>query len=735
MTQPKPSSTTSLTRNPLMLRARADLRAVSTRHKHELAVVVKDPIAMKYHRLRPDEFFVLQMLDGKRSLDEIQRAYQDRFAPRRVTPAELNQLLFRFHELGLTISDTAMQGARLTTRMRKDRRQRWMQHISGILFIRFPGVDPEPLLKRLAPIARPLFSRTGMAVAAIFSFVALAVFVIHWRQFSSEFPEMSQWLRLDALLILAAVIGGTKVLHELGHALICKHLGGECHQIGPMLLVFTPALYCDTSDSWMLPSRWQRAAVGMAGIAAEVLVAAIATFVWASTAPGLVHYIAMNVMLVCSVSTLLFNANPLLRYDGYYVLSDLCDVPNLGEKSRKVLAGHANRLMFGFDERPPEPTSSGDCWMLAYAVLAAAYRWGLTLLILWFVSLVLRPYRLESIGRLLCGFAACGLLFTILRGPARFLSNPARRKQIQMKRTLISGVAVVALIALGFYPLPSGVFASARIIPGNESPIYITTPGLLRAVTRNPGETVSQGDAIATLVNHEVQLQYLSTLGRYETQQTIVESMRRSAFDTPDAANDLPAQQALLEDLEQQLASRKRRLDGLVIRAPAGGKLIAAPKLSDDDTHELRLVNWSGYPTEQRNQDCFMKSGHELMSVVSDEAWKAELVLSQDDIQRVTVGANVKLALDAIPGKTFGGQVIDISRTQWTPELNAERRDDPGAARKSRPAATSYVALVQVEQNEIPMITGSSAQGRIEAAPLSAFGRLSRALHGLLRFR
>ena len=118
------------------------------------------------------------------------------------------------------------------------------------------------------------------------------------------------------------MIGGTKVFHELGHALICKHFGGECHQIGPMLLVFTPALYCDTSDSWMLPSRWQRAAVGMAGVATEILLAAVATMVWVSTAPGLTHYIAMNVMLVCSVSTLLFNANPLLRYDGYYVLSD-----------------------------------------------------------------------------------------------------------------------------------------------------------------------------------------------------------------------------------------------------------------------------------------------------------------------------------------------------------------------------------------------------------------------------
>jgi putative peptide zinc metalloprotease protein len=547
---------------------------------------------------------------------------------------------------------------------------------------------------------------------------------------------MNQWLRLDAVLILAAVIGCTKVLHEIGHALTCKRFGGECHQIGPMLLVFTPALYCDTSDSWMLPSRWQRAAVGMAGIATEVLLAAIATFVWVSTAPGLVHYIAMNVMLVCSVSTLLFNANPLLRYDGYYVLSDLCDVPNLGEKSRRLLAGHTNKLIFGFDEMAPElMTASARFWMLTYAVLAAMYRWGLTLLILWFVSLVLRPYRLESIGRLLCLFAAAGLLFTLLRAPAQFLGNPARRKQIQMKRTMISMLAIAVLITLGFYPLPSGVSTSARIIPRGETPIYITTPGLLRTVSKLPGETVIEGEQIATLVNHDVQLRYLSTLGRYETQKQIVESIRRSALDTPEAANDLPGQEALLGDLKKQLETHESRRDGLVIRAPASGKLIVAPRLAKEQGHEHRLISWSGYPTDEQNQDCFMEPGHELMSVATDEHWNAELILNQSEVQRVALGAKVKLALEAMPEKKFIGKVTEISRAQWTAELNAERRDDPGAARRDKPPSTSYVVLVELEPSAIPLVTAASAQSRIEAPSISVFGRASRFLNGLLRFR
>ena len=265
--------------DPLRIRKRPDLVVVETKHQHESAMVVKDPISLKYHRLRPDEFFVLDLLDGSRSLEEIRDAYEKRYQPLRVSAAQLNQLLFRFHQSGLTLSDFAEQGDRLNERRQKERREKWLQYISGVLFIRFPGVDPEPFLKRAYPIVRPFLSRTAIGLAICMCCAVAVVFAGKWHQFTNEFPSMQDWLRLDAIFILACILGGTKILHELGHAVICKHFGGECHQIGPMLLVFTPALYCDTSDSWMLTSRWQRAAVGFAGIATEVFLAALATFV------------------------------------------------------------------------------------------------------------------------------------------------------------------------------------------------------------------------------------------------------------------------------------------------------------------------------------------------------------------------------------------------------------------------------------------------------------------------
>lgn len=736
---PNQPSAASLTKRPLSVRVRGDLRSVVTKHKYDTAVVVKDPIAMKYHRMRPDEFFVLSKLDGRHSLEDIKEAYDKEYVPARVTVVELNQLLFRFHKNGLTVSDTIDQGLRLDDRRRKERKTQIIQHISGLLFIRFPGVDPDPFLKRLYPWVGWMFGWLGMSSACLLAMVAMIAFLTRWDDFASEFPEMNQWVQLESVLILAAVIGGTKILHELGHALVCKHFGGECHQIGPMLLVFTPALYCDTSDSWMLPNRFSRAAVGLAGIATEVVLAAIATLVWASTAPGLVHYVSMNVMLVCSVSTVMFNANPLLRYDGYYVLSDLWDIPNLGQRSKELLTGHANKLLLGCDETSTEPIAkSTHFWLIVYATLSFVYRWMLTLVILWLVSMILRPYRLESLGRLLFVFAAGGMLFALLKGPYQFLKNPSRRRMIKMKRTVCSMAIAAAIVACCFVPLPSGISCPAKVVPRVETPIYVTTAGTLEQLLIEPGDTVAKGDPIATLTSPDAELELVKAQGKFDMQSSMVESIERSIFDNPDAANDFPGQKALLEELRQRLESRKALVDGLTIKASVAGRLIAGPRRSEDTSasEELRMVSWSGFPTEPLNQGCLLEPGTEIVSIIEGDQWDAEITLSQSDVHRISNGNSVKMVLESMPSQVFTGSVVNIAIDRWNDQQHTDRRSDPQAAKQEGPLETSYLVRVQLEENlQLPMVTGSIAAARIEAKESSLAARAMRALNGLFRFR
>ncbi len=691
---------------------------------------------MKYHRLRRDEYFVLQQLDGEVSLDELRSRYELAFPPQKVSAAEMNQLLLRLHQCGLTLSNTAGQGDRLHERKRKESQRRWMQQLSGILFVRFPGVDPEPLLRRIYPLARPLLTPIGFAVSVALCLIAATMLAVRWDRFCSELPSMQQWIRLDAILILAIVVGATKVLHELGHALVCKRFGGECHQIGPMLLVFTPALYCDTSDSWMLPSRWQRAAVGLAGMGTEVLISMIAAFVWMGTAPGLIHYVAMNVMVVCSISTLLFNANPLLRYDGYYVLSDLCDVPNLAEESRNLLASTLNRFFFGIDEGPfATRSSSARFWMLTYAALAACYRWSLTFVILWFIANALRPYGLQSVGVLLCVFATVGIVFSMLRLPVRFFQNPARRNRIRRDRSLLSAAGIACLLLICVWPLPATVPARGRLTAASETPVYVLTPGSIEKLEARPGQSVGEGEALAKLVNHDVELQYLAAKGRYDAQLKALETLGRAAMDQPEMANDLPAQRATLEELREQLSLRKRRLDGLTITAPHSGMLIEAPRKPSRGDNEYQLASWSGYPTDANNQSCYLTAGDEVFSIIAPDQWEAELLLDQSDVERIRLGAPVKLLVDTTPDEVFHGVVREIARAQWTKRENADRRDGGSTSPAASPYTTSYAVRVQLDSTPPVAMTGLSVSSRIEIGSISLVQRASHFLTGLFRFQ
>ena len=727
----------SLTRQPLPVRRRADLVVVETTHRNESAFVVKDPIAMKYHRLRPDEYFVLCHLDGKHSLDSIRDAYEQRYAPEKVKPAELNQLLFRFHQFGMTVSDAALQGEQLVANRNKQRRQRWMQHISGVLFIRFPGVDPEPILKRLYPMVRPAMGRSGMVVYALLVLLAGLLFLTNADRFAAELPTVDAWLNVHNVLLLAGVIGLTKILHELGHAVTCKHFGGECHQIGPMLLVFTPALYCDTSDSWMLPSRWARASVGMAGIAVEVGLASLATLAWWMSGDGIVHTIAMNVMIVCSVSTLLFNANPLLRYDGYYVLSDICDVPNLGERSRKLLAQTMGRFLWGINEPSAENFSPRESfWMLVYAAAAAVYRWTLTLAIIYLVMVMLRPYRLESIGRVLALFAAGSMAFMLLRPVYQFFSHPGRRRKIKMKRSLVSMLGFAALIAAAFVPLPSWVATEGRIVPRSEIPMYVASEGRLDSLEKQPGDDVQKGDVIARLSNPETTLGMISAKGRYETQKVKVIAIEADSMQNTDALSDLPGQRAFLAQLEKQYQRRKTQLDGLTITAPADGKLIAGPKFCAKPTKQddVTLVTWTGHPTDSVNRHCWLSAGTELMALQSDLAHDAEVILDQLQVRRIKIGAEVKMIARDDPNRILRGRVVEVAMSDFDPAQHGSRRDDPQASQSQASPATEY--LVRIELDESTTLKPDvRVEGTITSPPRSAAAKIYEMVTSLFRIR
>ena len=227
------------------------------------------------------------------------------------------------------VADSPGQGEQLLLRRQDQRRKQRYQTLLGVLAIRFRGINPRALLDWLYPKFRWLFSPLCVAASLLLALAAVLLVAVEFQTFLARLPDFRTILAASNLPWLLVALAVTKILHELGHALACRHFGGDCHEIGVMLLVFTPCLYCNVSDSWMLPSKWQRMAIAAAGMYVELILATVCTFLWWFSEPGIFNSLCLNTMLVCSIGTVLLNGNPLLRYDGYFILADLIDVPNL----------------------------------------------------------------------------------------------------------------------------------------------------------------------------------------------------------------------------------------------------------------------------------------------------------------------------------------------------------------------------------------------------------------------
>jgi putative peptide zinc metalloprotease protein len=322
---------------PLALRLRPDLRATRVPSAEATTWIVKDPLTLEHFQFSAEEHALLEWLRQPVSLAELQRRFARTFPPQTISPEAVWDFIGRLHAAGLVITDAAGQGDELLDRMRRERNRRWSLGWTGLLAMRFRGVDPDRVLTAVHEQCRWLFSRVALVPMILVLVFALHLLLGHLDEFTGRLPAVESLFDARNLPWLLLSIGLVKVLHELGHALACKHFGGEVRELGFMLLVFAPCLYCDVSDAWRLPSKWRRIAVSAAGIGVEMVLAAIATIIWWYAQPGVVKLVALNIMIICSVNTLLINGNPLLRYDGYYVLSDLLEIPNLWLRSRDAL--------------------------------------------------------------------------------------------------------------------------------------------------------------------------------------------------------------------------------------------------------------------------------------------------------------------------------------------------------------------------------------------------------------
>ena len=490
---------------PFGVRRRPDLVVDRLRFGSVDSWIVKDPLNMRFVRLRAEEHEVWQLLDGKRSLTEIRDAYERRFSPQRLSIEELSRFIGQLHAQGLIVADASGQGEVLVERRRKTRSRAAWQRWTNPLAVRFRGIDPQRLLDRVHGVTRWMFSRWAVTAAVLLMASAVALIATQFHTFIARLPDESRLFTPTGFIFLAAALGFVKILHEFGHGVACRHYGGECREMGLMLLVLTPCLYCNVSDAWRFPNKWHRIIVSAAGIYVELILAALATFGWWFSEPGLFHSLCLSVMVVCSINTVVFNGNPLLRYDGYYILADLVEAPNLAERAgmvfRRIVAGLVGDRPQYEDPLMPE---RNWFWYAFYHVMSAGYRWLVTLSILLFLVHLSRPYQMENIARAVGVILLSAMIWPVVKRLHRWTTTHHGGPEITTRRKVVvtSLVAIVAAF-LAFVPLPKRIWAPVDLEPRDGGRVYVEVPGLLVEQIVRTGTVVRTGDVVARLENDD----------------------------------------------------------------------------------------------------------------------------------------------------------------------------------------------------------------------------------------
>ncbi|QDU00158.1 HlyD family efflux transporter periplasmic adaptor subunit [Gimesia aquarii] len=723
---------------PLRLQKRADLSIQQLQFGGKKYWGIKDPISLQYYQLRDEEFFILQMLDGIVSFETVRREYEQRFRPQKLEAAQLQGFLSRLHQEGLIVADAFGQGEILLERRSQKQKQAFRSRFMNPLAIRFRGLDPHRFLNWLQPWSSICFSPLFLLASLVLMIAALTLILTQLEAVIAQLPDFATFFEAKNLVLLGLSLAFVKILHELGHAMACKQFGGECHELGVMLLAFIPCLYVNVSDAWTMTNKWHRIIVSAAGIFLELIIASICVFLWWFSYPGLFHSLCLNVVFICSVSTLLLNGNPLLRYDGYYILLDLLEVPNLRQRAQTIVSNRLHHWFFG--HKAPtllkEPTRLRR-FLFFYGIASVLYRWFIVIVILSVCYYVLEPYGLEIIAQALGAFILMGMLVVPLKSGVKEIQTYSKAGQIQWRRfTVRTTLTLILLGGLLFIPLPHRITTPALIELKDAKHVYVTAPGFLKSAV-TPQTSLQQGSLIAELQNDQIQQEILKLTGQINEQQIRIDTLGKRQLDDPEAAQELPTATEQLTDLEDQLQQRLTDLKRLSLRAPITGTVIPAPPKSTSP-EEGSLPNWSGSPLDQENRNCFLDRGTWLCSIGNPDQLQARLIVDQEDVEFIQPGQSVRILLDEYPGQLLRGTIQEIAEID-TNDLHSnlihreEITTEVDNTGKRKLSNTSYLARVSLDAfSERPLIH-SGGQAKIAVSPESLGKKAYRHLRKTIR--
>ncbi len=573
--------------------------------------IISEPDNNTHFRLAREGYFFVSLLDGKRSMQDIWEQCQDMGEGEALTQSEAIALLGRLHSAGLLLLDIPADTDSLLRRQQERRLKKLSSTLSSFLFLRIPLWAPDAFFTRFQHVGSWAFKPAGFGIWLIMLVAAVHALVVNWGMFAAEArhtlnPANIGWVYLVVIL--------AKVVHECGHAFACKYftardgLSGDIHSMGIMLLLFAPVPYIDVSSSVQIRSRWARAAIGLAGVYCELFLAFVATLLWAHTAEGTsLHLLARNCVIITSVTTLLFNVNPLLRFDGYFVFSDLLSMPNLYQRSQAYVIYLFKKHVLGVAKAATVVSRKNEKTLYPiYAVAAFIYRIIITVSIFFVLEenfATLGVLLSLSLFVLWFGLPAIKGLVWLIQG-----QELAGMRERAIGRLALAGGALAVLLLV--IPVESAVVVEGVVESREQNMIFSEVDGTLADFAPTDTPALQGKTAVVSISNPGL----MAELARTE----ISAAVARAKFEHAQHQGDTNAAGMYLLEWRGNL----RQVD--ILRHQAARQVIYAPMSGVWVAPEL-----------SRRHGKWVDKGEMLGSVYAPDKLRLRVAVDQFDAARI----------------------------------------------------------------------------------------------------
>ncbi|MDX2493696.1 MAG: peptidase M50 [Desulfuromusa sp.] len=631
-------------------RLRSHVRLYRHIYRNQSWYILQDPSSSRQHRFNRSAYVIIGLMDGVKTIQEIWDVATETLGDEVPTQDETIRLLGQLHTADVLQSDIPPDTLELFERQDKQR-GKWKQRLMNPLALKFPLFDPDHFLVKWMGFVKPFVSWVTLLLWLLVVGSAVVLAVVNWPELTRNMAD--RVLKPENLLILWLVYPVVKLLHELGHAFLIRIWGGEVHEMGIMLLAFTPIPYVEASSSGAFPDKRKRMGVAAAGMAVELFVASLALFLWLNVESGQVSAIAYNVMLVGGVSTLLFNGNPLLRFDGYYVLADWIEIPNLYQRSTRYLGYLLQRYLFNIEDAVSPVTAKGERpWFVCYGIAAFFYRLFVLAALTLFVS-----SKFFIIGIFIAIWAiSTQILLPVVKSSYGFYNSVGgRRKRTRFITASIATTIVAALLFFGV-PVPLMTQIEGVVSLPEKSRVRVGTDCFI-------AEVLVQNDSLVQIGQRLIRCEdpFL---------EAEVEVLEANLKEAQARYNGEPLQERVQREIlkeevgsvEADLARVLERKNELIVKSPSQG-LFVLPGVDNLQGHFVEHGALLGYIMGAAESNVVVVVSQSDIALVREQTKSVELRLAGDLDKTfiTTITREVPAASDYLPspvlGTTGGGKI------------------------------------------------------------------------------